>query len=65
MDVPRVGFGRGRGAQRVSRARRFARSVIQAGRRRIGRGGVQEETAGQVAREAARAARQRIFRRGR
>jgi len=62
MDVPRGGFLRGgRGAQRVGRARRFVRSLIEGQRRRVGRGGVQGERARDIIREGARG----LFRRNR
>lgn len=56
MDVPRGGFLRGgRNAERTGRTRRFLRSLIQQGRRRVGRGGVQDERARDVVAEGARA----------
>jgi len=61
MDIPRRGFLRGRrGAQRVGKRRRTARSLIQAGRRRGGRN-VRGERARDIIREGARG----IFRRNR
>lgn len=53
-----------RRGRRSSRLRRFGRAVVQTGRRRGGRGGVEAETPGQVVGEAAAAAR-RLFRRNR
>lgn len=62
MDVPKGGFLLGgRGAQRFNRARRTARSLVQAGRRRVGRGGGQDERVRDIVREGARA----LFRRNR
>lgn len=55
--------GGGRGAQRVGLARRLARSLITAGRRRVGRGGAGGERPGAVVGEAVGRARQRLFRR--
>lgn len=62
MDVPKTGFlRRTLGAERAGRGRRFVRSVLQLGRRRVGRGGVQGERARDIVKEGGRA----IFRRGR
>jgi len=62
MDVPKTGFlRRTLGAERAGRGRRFVRSLVQAGRRRFGRGGVGGERPGDIIREGGRA----IFRRGR
>ena len=44
MDVPKTGFlRRVLGAERAGRVRRLTRSILQTGRRRLGRGGVQGE----------------------
>lgn len=66
MDVPKTGpFGRDElDAENPSLPRRFARSILQLGRRRLGTGGVQTERARDVAREGARRIRRR-FTRGR
>ena len=62
MDVPKTGFlRRVLGAERAGRVRRTARSILQTGRRRLSRGGVQGERARDIVREGGRA----IFRRGR
>lgn len=61
MDVPRNGFlRRTLGAERAGRLRRFARSVLQTGRRRLGRGGVQGERPGDIVREGGRALFRRV-----
>ena len=62
MDVPKTGFlRRVLGAERAGRGRRLTRSILQAGRRRLGRGGVGGERPGDIVREGGRA----VFRRGR
>lgn len=62
MDVPKGGFLKGgRGATRINRARRTARSLIQTGRRRVGRGRAPDERVRDIVREGARA----LFRRNR
>ena len=51
MDVPKTGFlRRTLGAERAGRGRRFVRSLVQAGRRRFGRGGVGGERPGDIVR---------------
>ena len=62
MDVPKTGFLRRiLGAERAGRVRRLTRSILQTGRRRLGRGGVQGERAGDIIREG----RNALFRRSR
>jgi hypothetical protein len=62
MDVPKTGFlRRVLGAERAGRVRRLTRSILQTGRRRLGRGGVQGERASDIIREGGNA----LFRRGR
>ena len=62
MDVPKTGFlRRVLGAERAGRVRRLTRSILQTGRRRLGRGGVQGERGRDIVKEGANA----LFRRGR
>lgn len=61
MPSPGSARREGRRGRRSSRLRRFGRAVLQTGRRRGARGGVEEETPGQILREVGRG----LFRRGR
>ena len=62
MDAPKTGFlKRILGAERAGRVRRLTRSILQTGRRRLGRGGVQGERGRDIVKEGANA----HFRRGR